>query len=228
MARYGERMRGPLPDNVEVLGWRDERRFYSMKVAVSSVGKDLDSQIDPRFGRCAYFLIVDLQDMDFKAYENENMALGGGAGISSGQFLVSKGVGAVLTGNCGPNAVRVLSAAGVELFVGQTGTVRQALERYKNDELRPATEANVADHYGMGGTGSFRAGRSGMGRGMGMGGGRGMGRGMGMPAGGVSNQTDLDGLPKEEELKVIKEQARGLTRQLKEIEARIKKLEGTD
>ncbi|MBK5100860.1 MAG: NifB/NifX family molybdenum-iron cluster-binding protein [Desulfobacteraceae bacterium] len=210
-----------------------------MKVAVSSSGKDLDSQIDPRFGRCAYFLIVDTQDMNLTVFENENMALGGGAGISSGQFLVSKGVRAVLTGNCGPNAVRVLSAAGVELFVGQAGTVRQALERYKNGELRPATEANVADHYGMGGTGSIgdvgvqaEGGRTGMGRGMGrgrcMGGGRGMGRGMGISGGDVPNQMDFGSLPKQEELKVIKEQAGALTKQLEEIEARIKKLEGTD
>lgn len=211
-----------------------------MKVAVSSSGKDLDSQIDPRFGRCAYFLIMDTQDMSLEVFENENMALGGGAGISSGQFLVSKGVRAVLTGNCGPNAVRVLSAAGVELFVGQTGTVRQALERYKNGELRPATEANVADHYGMGGTGSIgdagvqvQGGRTGMGRGMGrgrcMGGGRGMGRGMGMSGGGdVPNEMDFGSVPKEEELKVIKEQATALTKQLQEIETRIKKLEGTD
>jgi predicted Fe-Mo cluster-binding NifX family protein len=217
-----------------------------MKVAVSSSGKDLDSQIDPRFGRCAYFLIVDTQDMSLTVFENENMALGGGAGISSGQFLVSKGVRAVLTGNCGPNAVRVLSAAGVELFVGQRGTVRQALERYKNGELRPATEANVADHYGMGVTagsmGDARAqaegGRMGMSRGMGMGrgmgrgrcmgGGRGMGRGMGMSVGDVPNEMDFGSLPTEEELKIIKEQATALTKQLQEIEARIKKLEGAD
>ena len=216
-----------------------------MKVAVSSSGRDLDSQIDPRFGRCAYFLIVDTLDMSLEVFENENMALSGGAGISSAQFLVSKGVRAVLTGNCGPNAVRALSAAGVELFVGQAGTVRQAIERYKNGDLRPATEANVADHYGMGLTGSVgdaraqaEGGRMGMSRGMGMGrgmgrgrrmgGGRGMGRGMGMSGWDVPDQMDLGGLSKEQELKVIKEQAIALTKQLEEIEARIKKLEDTN
>jgi len=216
-----------------------------MKVAVSSSGRDLDSQIDPRFGRCAYFLIVDTLDMSLELFENENMALSGGAGISSAQFLVSKGVRAVLTGNCGPNAVRALSAAGVELFVGQAETVRQAIERYKNGELRPATEANVADHYGMGVTGSMgdaraqaEGGRMGMSRGMGMGrgmgrgrrmgGGRGMGRGMGMSGWDVPDQMNLGGLSKEQELKVIREQAMALTKQLEEIEARIKKLEDTN
>jgi predicted Fe-Mo cluster-binding NifX family protein len=216
-----------------------------MKVAVSSSGRDLDSQIDPRFGRSAYFLIVDTLDMSLEVFENENMALAGGVGISTAQFLVSKGVRAVLTGNCGPNAVRALSAAGVELFVGQAGTVMQAIERYKNGDLRPATEANVADHYGMGVTGSMgdaraqaEGGRMGMSRGMGMGRGmgrgrlmggrRGMGRGMGMSGWDVPDQMNLGGLSKEQELKVIREQAIALTKQLEEIEARIKKLEDTN
>jgi len=100
-----------------------------MKIAISSNGKDLNSQIDPRFGRCAYFLIVETEDMSFEAFDNENIALGGGAGIQSAQFVASKGAKAVITGNCGPNAVRTLSAAGVELFVGQAGTVKEVIEK---------------------------------------------------------------------------------------------------
>ncbi|MBC8179295.1 MAG: dinitrogenase iron-molybdenum cofactor biosynthesis protein, partial [Deltaproteobacteria bacterium] len=61
-----------------------------MKVAVSSAGKDLDSQIDPRFGRCAYFIIVDTDTMDYEVFDNKNMNLGGGAGIQSAQFVASK------------------------------------------------------------------------------------------------------------------------------------------
>ena len=102
-----------------------------MKIAISSNGNNLDSQIDPRFGRCAYFLIVDIDDMSFEAFENENVTLGGGAGIQSAQFVASKEAKAVITGNCGPNAVRTLSAADVELFVGQSGTAREAVGRYK-------------------------------------------------------------------------------------------------
>jgi len=79
-----------------------------MRVAVSSTGNKLDSQIDPRFGRCTYFLIIETDDMSFEVVNNENIALGGGAGIQSAQFVASKGVSAVLTGNCGPNAVRTL------------------------------------------------------------------------------------------------------------------------
>ena len=210
-----------------------------MKVAVSSNGKNLDSQIDPRFGRCAYFLIVETDDMNFEVFDNENIALGGGAGIQSAQFVASKGIQAVITGNCGPNAVRTLSAAGVKLFVGQSGTVKEAIERYKNRELRSTDEPSVSDHYGMGATGPMRDqqgqgfGRGmgmgrGMGRGMGPGRGRGMGRGMGMSGWTGSNQTGPDNLSKEQELKVLKEQATDLKKIMEEIEARIKKLEKSD
>ena len=94
-----------------------------MKVAISSSGKDLNSQVDPRFGRCTYFLIVDTDDMSFEVFDNESGMLGGGAGIQSAQFVASKGARAVITGNCGPNAVSTLDAAGIQVFLGNTGTV---------------------------------------------------------------------------------------------------------
>ena len=117
-----------------------------MKVAVSSKGKDLASQIEPRFGRCPYFLIVDTDDMRFEAFDNENATLGGGAGIQAAQFVASKGA-EVLTGNCGPNAVRTLSAAGITLFVNQKGTVKEVIDRYKNRELTSATDAECVGAF---------------------------------------------------------------------------------
>jgi len=205
-----------------------------MKIAISSSGKDLNSQIDPRFGRCAHFLIIETDDMGFEVFNNENISLGGGAGIQSAQFVASKGAKAVITGNCGPNAVRTLSAAGVKLYTGQAGTVMDALERHKNGELKSTTEATVSDHYGMseGGSAGTAQGQAsgggtgpGMGRGMGMGRGRGMGRGAGMSGWNDSGQRDSAGLPREQELSSLKEQASGLKKQMEEIEARIKKLE---
>ena len=135
-----------------------------MKVALSANGKDLDANIDPRFGRCAYFIVVDTDDMSFEAFDNESIALGGGAGIQAAQFVASKGAKVVITGNVGPNAVRTLSAAGVELVTGRTGTVRTAVEDYKEGKLDSMNEPNVPGHCGMSG--------GGMGRG------RGLGRGM--------------------------------------------------
>ena len=142
-----------------------------MKIAVSSSGRDLDSQIDPRFGRCACFVIVETDDMSFEAFDNENIALGGGAGIQSAQFVASKGVKAVITGNCGPNAVQTLSVSQVEIFVGHSGTVRKVIEKYMKGNIKSTSTPNVTDHYGMGGS-------AGMGRGMGRGMGKGRGKGM--------------------------------------------------
>lgn len=82
-----------------------------MKIAITSTGTTLDAEVDPRFGRCQYFVIVDLETMEMESIENTNAIASGGAGVSTGQVIVSKGVGEVLTGNCGPNAYQVLSAA---------------------------------------------------------------------------------------------------------------------
>ena len=155
-----------------------------MKIAVSTTGKDLDSQIDQRFGRCAYFAIVETDDMSFQVFENESAALGGGAGIQSAQFVAAKGVKVVITGNCGPKAINTFSAAGVKLIVSQTGTVKNAVMRFKNGELAITKEANAPEFYGIGSVGSNGKVQSQpMGGGKGMGGGRGMGSGKGMGGG---------------------------------------------
>lgn len=205
-----------------------------MKVAVSAAGKDLDSPIDPRFGRCAYFVIIDTGDMTFEVFDNQNVALGGGAGIQSAQFIASKGVGAVITGNCGPNAMRTLSAAGVRVVVGQAGTVRDAAERFKRGELSASSEANVDAHFGS--SPSKGVGRSmGMGGGGGrcMGGGGGMGRGMGKGMGGrmQSNQAGFadprtpPSPSKADEVHDLKKQAQELMGKMQEIQKRIASLE---
>jgi predicted Fe-Mo cluster-binding NifX family protein len=189
-----------------------------MKIAVSSSGNDLDSQVDPRFGRCAYFVIVETDDMGFEAFENGSIAMGGGAGIQAAQFVASKGAKAVITGNVGPNAVQTLSAAGVETFVGQSGTVREAIDRYTKGKINSTSTPNVADHYGMGSG-------AGIGRGMSMGGGRGMGRGMGSSTWGGSGQPAPPALSKEDELKGLKDQANEMRKQIEGIEASINALE---
>jgi predicted Fe-Mo cluster-binding NifX family protein len=168
-----------------------------MKIAVSSYGKDLNSQIDPRFGRCAYFLIVNTDDMSFEAFENKGVSLTGGAGIQAGQFVVSKGAEAVITGNCGPKAVQTLSAAGVELFTGHAGSVIEALEKYKNADPASPRKVKPDEYQGESGPAGYTQapnfdrgsgmsggrGSGGGGRGMG-GGGRGMGGGGGCGRGG--------------------------------------------
>lgn len=117
-----------------------------MKIAVSSKGKDLDSQVDPRFGRCAFFMIVETNDMSFEAFDNASISLGGGAGIQAAQFVSSKGAKAIITGSVGPNAVQTLSAARVETFIGQSGTIKEVIERYTRGEINSTSTPNVTEH----------------------------------------------------------------------------------
>jgi len=121
-----------------------------MKIAVSAVGPSLDAQVDPRFGRCGYFVIVDPETMAFEAVENSSTAAAQGAGIATAQMIAGKGVEAVLTGNCGPNAHQVLVAAGIRVVTGVTGTVRDAAKGYSAGRFEPARQPSVASHHGMG------------------------------------------------------------------------------
>lgn len=154
-----------------------------MKIAISSSGNTLDSSLDPRFGRCACFLIIDPADMRYEAFDNYSAAQSGGAGIQTAQFLTDKNVSAVITGHIGPNAVQTLTAACIEIFAEQQGTIKEVVEKYKRGSFKPTTQSTVTSHFG---TGAGPGGRIGQrqaptgGRGMGQGGGRGMGRGGGI------------------------------------------------
>jgi len=120
-----------------------------MKVVVTSRGTTLDDAVEPRFERCANFVIVETQDMSFETVENSNAQAGGGAGVQAAMLVADKGALAVLTGDCGPNAFRSLEAAGIEVAGGARGTVREAIEQYQNGELAPTEGPNVASYSGM-------------------------------------------------------------------------------
>ncbi len=122
-----------------------------MKIAVTSVGTEMDSQVDPRFGRAAYFAIVDTETMAFEAVENTNVSAAGGAGINSAKVVIDAGAEAVLTGNCGPNAERTLRAGNIKLYTGVTGTVAEAVEGFKAGRWQEAAGPNVGSHFGTGG-----------------------------------------------------------------------------
>ena len=120
------------------------------KIAVTSTGPTLEDTVEPRFGRCEYFLIINPDSLDFEPMENPNIMLGGGAGIQSAQLMSNKGVSVVLTGNCGPNAFQTFGAAGIQVITGITGQVRQAVARFKAGELSPTSGPSVQSHFGMG------------------------------------------------------------------------------
>lgn len=189
-----------------------------MKIAVSAIGDTLEATIDERFGRCRYFLIVDTETMSVEAFANTNGELSGSAGIQSAAFVASKGVEAVLTGNCGPKAMQVFSEAKIRVILNQRGVARNVVEKFNAGALNPSAEGNVPEKSGiasgatdqgnrqpgmdsgrgMSGGGGLGGGRGmgGCGRGMGGGGGRGRGGGgRGMGGGGGMGMGGRSGTP---------------------------------
>ena len=120
-----------------------------MKLAVSAMGKDLDAQVYPGFGRCQYFIIADSDTLEFEALKNPNIGLMNRAGIQSGEMMADRGVEVVLTGNIGPNAFRTLAAAGVQVIAGVSGTVREAIHKLNSDQLQPISKATVPEYFSV-------------------------------------------------------------------------------
>ena len=120
-----------------------------MKICITSTGNNLDSDMDPRFGRCRYFLIVDTDTMSFEYISNESVMASGGAGIQAAQTVAKTGAEVVITGNIGPNAFQTLSAAGITIFTGANGNVKEVIEKYKKGEFKKVESASVGSHFGM-------------------------------------------------------------------------------
>jgi len=119
-----------------------------MKIAITAKEASLQGEVDPRFGRCAHFIIYDLDNDSHNVVGNlQDLNAVHGAGIQAAEKVARQGVKALLTGNCGPNAFRVLGAAGVEVFIGVSGTVFEAINAFKRGELNKSEAANVSGHW---------------------------------------------------------------------------------
>ncbi len=218
-----------------------------MKIAISTNGKNLESIIDERFGRCRYFMILETDDMSYEVIENTNADLSTSAGIQSATLVASKGVEAVITGNCGPKAMQVFAATTIRVIIGQHGTIKDVVEKFKRGDLNPSTRGNLPGASkvpqsesapGVGQPGMNVSGRRGMGggggRGMGGGGGRGMGGGGGRGMGGRCRSpygTGSSGVKNtarnwsaEQELAQLQQQADELKKQMDAIHSRMKGL----
>ncbi len=120
-----------------------------MKICITSEGDKLDSKVDPRFGRCQYFVVVETDTLEFEVVKNPNVEAMGGAGVQSGQFVAERQVKAVLTGNVGPNAFQTLQAAGIDVITGVSGSIKEAIEKYKKGGLKPTQGPSVNSKFGM-------------------------------------------------------------------------------
>jgi predicted Fe-Mo cluster-binding NifX family protein len=120
-----------------------------VKIAITSQGDNLDALVDPRFGRCAYFVIIDPETEEFEAVSNSSADAMGGAGPAAAQTIAEKGAEVLITGNVGPNASQTLKAAGIKVFQVSSGTVREAFQRYKEGKLPELSDSSVAGHFGL-------------------------------------------------------------------------------
>ncbi|EKE03631.1 MAG: dinitrogenase iron-molybdenum cofactor biosynthesis [uncultured bacterium] len=119
-----------------------------MKIAISANGKDLDSKVDLRFGRASGFIIYSLEDESFEFVNNvQNLEAAQGAGIQAAQTVANQDVDALITGHCGPKAFKVLSAANIKIYTGAEGTIKEAIEKLKNNELTEALSSDVEGHW---------------------------------------------------------------------------------
>ena len=119
-----------------------------MKIAVTSKGTNLDSQVDPRFGRAAYILIIDSETFDFEVLDNkENVNALKGAGIQAAKMVSEKQAEVLLTGFCGPNAFKAMKAAKIGVANNAEGSVRDAVKAYLDGKLPLSDEANVEGQW---------------------------------------------------------------------------------
>ncbi|HHE47218.1 MAG TPA: dinitrogenase iron-molybdenum cofactor biosynthesis protein [Bacteroidetes bacterium] len=119
-----------------------------MKIAICSKGNTLDAEVDPRFGRCKYFLIVDTESRQVEVVDNsENLNRAGGAGIQSAELISSSGAEALLTGHCGPNAFTTLNAAGLRVFTGIEGSASEAIDQFNRGDLKAMSAPDVEGHW---------------------------------------------------------------------------------
>jgi predicted Fe-Mo cluster-binding NifX family protein len=119
-----------------------------MKIAITAQGSELTSEVDTRFGRAKWIIVVDTNTSESQAHDNKvNLTRAQGAGIQAGQNVASLGVDAVITGNVGPNAYKTLAGGKVRIFLVSGGTVEQAVVAFKQGQLQEVQQANVEGHW---------------------------------------------------------------------------------
>ena len=119
-----------------------------MKIAITATGKEVTSAVDPRFGRTKFFIVVDMDTNEAVSHDNaQNLNAAQGAGIQAAETVARLGAEAIITGNVGPKAFRVLNAAGIQVLLTKQGAVADAIRMFKAGELTEASTANVDGHW---------------------------------------------------------------------------------
>ena len=119
-----------------------------MKIAITTQAEGLGAEVDPRFGRAKGFVIYDTESKEVEFVDNvQNLQAVQGAGVQSSRNIIDSGARVLITGNVGPKAFTALNSEGIEIYIGASGTVEQAIEDYKKGNLKKAEDANVEGHW---------------------------------------------------------------------------------
>lgn len=119
-----------------------------MILAFPANGKDLNADIDQRFGRCPYFVSYDTETKDVAFVSNkQNYQAAQGAGIQSATHVVNMKADVCITTHCGPKAFRVFEVAGVKVIIGVSGKISDTIARFEKGELNYASSPNVEGHW---------------------------------------------------------------------------------
>ncbi len=148
-----------------------------MKIAISVFSDSLEGEVNPVFGRCPGYIIVETGDKEIKSHsfiQNQAANAATGAGIAAAQTVVGQGVQAVISGNIGPNASMVLQQSEIKIYQAHGLTVKDSIQQFIDGKLQEMNQPSTPSKFGMG------TGRGlGAGKGAGAGAGRGLGRGAG-------------------------------------------------
>ncbi len=124
-----------------------------MKIAISSTGKDLESEVDTRFGRCSYFIIVEIEDKKIKstkAIENIASKQAGGAGITAAQTVANEKTEAIISTNLGPRAFDVFNQLGINIYQAVPGKVKDTVQKFIEGKLTEISTPTGPQHMGLG------------------------------------------------------------------------------
>ena len=107
-----------------------------MKIAISSQGKEENSLMDSRFGRCEYFCIYDIENDGFKVIENTAINSNAGAGIEAANLVLKENIDAIVTGNIGPHANEVFKKSNIKIFTSDVKRISDIINEYKRNKLK--------------------------------------------------------------------------------------------
>jgi len=119
-----------------------------MKIAISTEGKTLESPVELRFGRAKSFLIYDTETKRFTNIDNtQNLEAVQGAGIQSAGHVIESGATVLISGHCGPKAMKVLKSKEIAVYLVESGSIREAIVKFEYGELVQIFDADVEEHW---------------------------------------------------------------------------------